>query len=381
MRAIAGFSVVVGLAFLACRIAGCDEKVAEPETSLQLSGRVVLCGVEKDSLGAPVRERVLTEVEGIPVHLELDSTVIADSYTVAGAYEFDGLSPGTYRAFSFVDSSQIVATETLEVSEADGEFGEVLSLSGFGDISVYPNPFELHHTEAHFFLPVGRRARVTVTGPDRNVVRTLIDGYLAAGHRGIPLNGLDDSGTPVPAGAYWVILQSAGAVAADLLFVDTEIPEPPDVLRFGWTISSSDKDPFANEDPPPASGLITLYLWLACTSAEGVTEAAFDLGGSYSALALIPANGFLNATGASDPVLYVGGCPSGPVVAAEILVYDAGTGGTVCFEPSSHSGECYTRGCWPPRDRWPIDYIGYSSDGTEPCSFFVEGNTLCGRGM
>ncbi len=372
-------SAVLGLAFAASWIAGCDEKVAEPEAIHQLKGRLLLSGVERDSAGAPVSERALDDVDGVPVHLESDSTVIATAYTVAGEYQFDDLPPGTYQAFSFVDSSEIVATEVLEISDADGEFDEVITLSEFGDLAVHPDPFVLHYTEAHFFLPVGRRVKLTVNDPGRNVVRTLIDGYQGAGHHGTPWNGMSDGRAPVPIGAYWVILECEGSVAADLVFVDAEIPVPSEVLRFGWTISSSETDPFANEDPPPAPGVITLYIWLACASDEGMTEAAFDLGGSYSVLALTPATGFLNATGASDPLLSVAGCPTGPVVAAEILIYDAtGTGGNLCFEPSSHSGDCYTCGCWPPRDRWPIDYIGYSNDGTEPCSYFVEGSSLCG---
>jgi hypothetical protein len=380
MRTTAVVRAVAGCVILACWTVGCDEKIAEPETSLQLTGRVVLSGVERDSLGAEVRERLLTEVDGVPVYLESDSTVIATAYTTAGEFQFGGLSPGTYRAFSFVDSARIVATETLEISEAANEFDEVISLSGFGGVSVYRNPYVPHHTQAHYeFLTIGRDVRLTVNDPGINVVRTLIEGRQGPGHHSIPWDGLDDGGTPVPIGAYWVIWEVIpGYVSADLVFVDEEIPVLPHVLRFGWTISSSGTDPFANEDPPPEPGVITLYLWLACTWDEGASEAAFDLGGGYSILAFTPTNGFINATGPSDPILYAMECPYGPIVAAELLVYDTGAGGTICFEPSSYSGDCYTRGYMLPRDKWPIDYIGYSSDGTEPCSFFVEGSSLCG---
>ncbi len=116
--------------------------------------------------------------------------------------------------------------------------------------------------------------------------------------------------------------------------------------QFGWTISG---DIVANPDQnsgAPTNTVATLGLWLQCSEGNGMASAEFDLGvsGSMSVLAFTAMNGFLNAGGATNLLLAVGGCPSGPVLAGTILAMDFP--GSVCIVPAGNGNnvtvECGT---------------------------------------
>jgi hypothetical protein len=116
----------------------------------------------------------------------------------------------------------------------------------------------------------------------------------------------------------------------------------PDTLGFptyGWTISSSSTDPYQHTGVLEDFGI--LYLWFACSTVEGLAAAAFDLVGSFEVLAFNPQNGFLNAGTATSPMLAVGGCPKGPLLAGEIIVRaapsDSPASATVTVRPDSTS--------------------------------------------
>ena len=84
---------------------------------------------------------------------------------------------------------------------------------------------------------------------------------------------------------------------------------------FGWSISASETDPAVNGGP--LGGAVGyLYLWLDCAYNEGMAAAAFVLEGDLPLLSFTPRNGFLNAGTGNELLLAVGGCPTGPVVAA-----------------------------------------------------------------
>ena len=86
-----------------------------------------------------------------------------------------------------------------------------------------------------------------------------------------------------------------------------------------WAISSSDVDPNANFGP--LDGVGSLYLWFFCSpSADAIAAAEFDLVGAIPVVEFLPRNGFLNAGGATNLVLAVGGCPQGNVVVGEIVL-------------------------------------------------------------
>jgi hypothetical protein len=136
---------------------------------------------------------------------------------------------------------------------------------------------------------------------------------------------------------------------------------------FGWTLSSSASDPLAHT-ATPAAGLATVYLWYYCTNnARGLASAEFDVAGTATPLSFTTANGFLNAGGATNLLLAVGGCPSGPVNAGSFLVFDAvGTGFNLCIVESATPLNCSVN-CVD-LQIFPNDYVGYASDGTTPCT-------------
>jgi len=128
---------------------------------------------------------------------------------------------------------------------------------------------------------------------------------------------------------------------------------------YEWTISASATDPFVNT-AAATGGLATYYLWLACceeAQVDGMTAAEFDLVASGPAhLATIPQNGFLNAGGTSNLLLAVGGCPCGPLLAADLLVL--ALPGTISFAPSAATGTKGTVDCDPNPALHPIDWVG-----------------------
>jgi hypothetical protein len=143
-------------------------------------------------------------------------------------------------------------------------------------------------------------------------------------------------------------------------------------LDFGWTLSGSDSDPMVNTGSPSA-GVATVYLWYYCTNtAQGLASAEFDITGSSLPLAFTPngANGFLNAGGATNLLLAVGGCPAGPLLAGSFLVTDAGSGFNLCISPAALNGNNVSVNCVA-LDVFDNDYIGYASDGTTPCQSFT----------
>jgi hypothetical protein len=85
-----------------------------------------------------------------------------------------------------------------------------------------------------------------------------------------------------------------------------------------WTLSSNPDDPFANSGPLDTP---ILYLWLACTLFDDpIQSAEFGLSGDLGVVGLVPLNGFSNSGTATELLLSVPDCPSGPLVAAEIQV-------------------------------------------------------------
>ncbi len=141
---------------------------------------------------------------------------------------------------------------------------------------------------------------------------------------------------------------------------------------FGWTISNSLVDPNVNTGAS-TGGVVSLGLWLQCGLGNGMASAEFDLGvsGAMSVLAFTAMNGFLNAGGSTNLLLAVGACPSGPVLAGTVLIFD--NAGDICLVPAGNGNnvtvECGTLAL--------IDnyYRGYSNVGA-PCEHNGE-TVLC----
>lgn len=142
-----------------------------------------------------------------------------------------------------------------------------------------------------------------------------------------------------------------------------------DAEEYLWTISASDTDPYVNTGPP-AAGVATLHVWLAC-STMGMSAAIFELGWEgITPLAFTPCCGFLFTGAPSECLLLAtGGCPSGPIRAGELLVLDpTGAGGRIWPITCRHEDLNYTVDCDPDPQIHLNAWIGYASDGSPPAS-------------
>jgi hypothetical protein len=76
----------------------------------------------------------------------------------------------------------------------------------------YPNPFN-PGTTIRFSLPEAREVRVAVYDVEGRLVRSLINGLKPAGINQVPWDGIDNEGSPVASGIYFVRLTGAGQLA------------------------------------------------------------------------------------------------------------------------------------------------------------------------
>lgn len=148
-------------------------------------------------------------------------------------------------------------------------------------------------------------------------------------------------------------------------------------FRYGWTISKSNTDPFVNTGAP-TGGVDNLYLWLQCTTTDGISAADFVITttGGFTLLAFNPQAPFLNAGSGSNLLLAAGGCPTGPILAGSFLTLHS-TAGTMCFTQGSTYPTPVAVDCASSPEAHECDFIGYD-DGGNPCSHFVSGTVLCG---
>jgi hypothetical protein len=148
--------------------------------------------------------------------------------------------------------------------------------------------------------------------------------------------------------------------------------------EYGFVISASAASPDVNT-VPFAAGVQTYFLWLKCCNLpagfpQGISAAEFGLVSTNAAnlvLGFTPTGSWLNAGGASNLLLAVGGCPCGPTVAGSILIL-ANAPGSLCIGPSSTNTKAGVD-CSPDPQLWPIEWRGLDFGGGIAC---VEG-TLC----
>jgi hypothetical protein len=142
---------------------------------------------------------------------------------------------------------------------------------------------------------------------------------------------------------------------------------------YWWTISDSNTTPYVNTDM--TTGFHTVYLWFSCSRPDpfgpgGMAVAEFAIvtspPGPNLHVATNMQNGFLNAGTTMDLLLAVGGCPVGPVVAANLLII-VNVPGSMCLAPGS-MGNKSTVDCSQNPQPWPIDWVGLSLLGGSACA-------------
>jgi hypothetical protein len=149
---------------------------------------------------------------------------------------------------------------------------------------------------------------------------------------------------------------------------------------YGWSISASPTDPFLNQTNFVA-GVYTAYLWFACSAPVpggpgGMAAAEFGLCSSQGAnviLAFTPMNGYLNAGTATNLLLAVGGCPTGPMNAGSILMLNNAPGQLLLCP--AVNGNMVTVDCSGTPQTWGIEWIGLDmGTGDDPRG---EGEVTC----
>lgn len=169
------------------------------------------------------------------------------------------------------------------------------------------------------------------------------------GARTVVIRSFDESGAHVPS-------------EPDTLTVNVARP-----VRYGWTISSSPANPFANSGAP-AGGPVPLYLWFLCDGpGGGIDRAQFGLStaGDLTVTDFVPLNGFVNGGDVLDLDLEGVPCAPSRTVAGIIVVSDQG--GSVCLTESFATGLDASRGCGVSGFE-ANSSIGYSSLGPPPCA-------------
>ncbi|MCA9750881.1 MAG: hypothetical protein KC591_01705 [Gemmatimonadetes bacterium] len=143
-------------------------------------------------------------------------------------------------------------------------------------------------------------------------------------------------------------------------------------LDYGYSISASSTDPHVNMADIPAGLPASLYLWLDCTTFDGMS--AMEMGVEVTGLLLLsftPMNGVLNAGTAGSPLLAVGGCPSGPFLLGSFGVLNLGSGGQLCLGPSAANNWFVTVDCDPVSPQvHDSGVVGFSTPGGTFCDVF-----------
>jgi hypothetical protein len=98
-----------------------------------------------------------------------------------------------------IEFGKIPQGTVIDVPDGDLVFG----------VSNYPNPFN-PVTEIRLVLPHAGKVGLKIYSVRGELVRTLVDGELAAGVQKLPWNGADDAGRPVASGVYFSEARYAG---------------------------------------------------------------------------------------------------------------------------------------------------------------------------
>lgn len=157
-----------------------------------------------------------------------------------------------------------------------------------------------------------------------------------------------------------------GVAAAALLAV---VAGPlPAAAEYGWRISGSSDTPHENEGQPPP-GPFHLYLWLECSSGDGMSAAEFALDPppGVDVLEFAPRGGFLNGGTFRELQLAVGGCPAGPVLAG-VWTLSAPAPGSYCLAAAAGRVVVGTVDCDPQRPSLHASHqVGYGAWSAPAC--------------
>jgi hypothetical protein len=208
-RSVPAFGIVV-LSMLAAP--------ATTDTSPKaISGTVQLTARLYDELGKPTGERTVADADGVRVRLHRPGGSTDATVTQRGRYAFAAGPAGRYGAsWALVPETEVTTLEVQVEAAAPGDLG-MLTLGPFGDVRTYPNPIGATGLSIEFDGSSGEQVEVTAyTVAGERVWRHTQEGVQGLNH--IHWMATNDSRTPVPAGAYWVVARGAGRHHYNLVF-------------------------------------------------------------------------------------------------------------------------------------------------------------------
>ena len=141
--------------------------------------------------------------------------------------------------------------------------------------------------------------------------------------------------------------------------------------EYGYTFSYSSTDPAVTTSAPGTPfTTISVYMWLTCTTVDGVAAIEFGVNSGYAAGAgsFVPLSGAINLGSSTDPRISIGGCPTEPLLVGRWDIFEVGAGGNLCTRANADTGfdisvDCDTQNPQAYSNAW----TGAASDGTTPC--------------
>ena len=197
--------------------AACREQPTAPGQNYALSGRVRLTGYLVDARGVFTGTRVVNDADGVDVELRHGYNFSRHATTVAGAYRFDGLSPGLYTVRARVIGDIADETRDLTIVDRDIVSGDTIQLVSSGDIYPVPNP-GYSYSYLWFSIPDTEQVELRVRDLKGNTTQVVVSKNLPKGLQSAYWNWRDQYGQLVSGSLYWVTFESGSDMRAQLLF-------------------------------------------------------------------------------------------------------------------------------------------------------------------
>ena len=212
-----GLSAPPGSYWIALEESDANEGALVFREGVAINGPVELVGNLFSELGEPMGIRGVTDADWVRVRLlglgrSLDST-----FTHGGRYDFRVTAAGTYRATTWVDPSQPVATPDIVVTGNDVAVPDTLKLVPAGELRTSPNPFSSGGVGIEFTIDQSQTVEIVVL----DLIGTPMWFYsfaAPAGFNHIHWPGTDSGNHPVPNGRYWAIVKMGGQERFNLVF-------------------------------------------------------------------------------------------------------------------------------------------------------------------
>ena len=186
---------------------------AKPKT-YALSGRVRLVSALRNVAGDSTDVQRLEDADSVRVYLYQGASLKDSTRTLAGGYEFRGLSGGSYAVATTLWGG-IGDTVAIASLTSDAVL-DTLVLGSSPRMIAFPNPFSTA-TAVRFPLDSNSAVEMIAWKPSGLKVRSLVRGLLPAGYHQVTWDGADDASNPLSSGPYWILFQAGADSRARLV--------------------------------------------------------------------------------------------------------------------------------------------------------------------